>query len=358
MLTMIPRLPVMSLAGLFLLPLLCPMAHAQEANSQFRVQSTPTGPPSGPTGAGFHGPQFSNPYMPTGPYGPYYDPYSGYLNGVADVSGQYLVNQQYAHVVRQQSHQAKLETRRKAFDEYLYERDKMPTMEDDRERARIESVRRSYNDPPITEIWSGKALNDLLDAIHKMDIQKGPGPKVGLDTSLLRDVNVSAGGLSGNLGLLRDGGRLQWPLVLRGSTYAGDRKRMNDLAMNAYRQAQGDGVDPDTVNGMSKTLDQLTATLKDHVSDVAPNDYIRAKRYLNDLGDTLQALQDPKVGNYATGKWSAQGNTVTELVENMFRNGLRFAPATPGDQAAYVALHRALVSYYSWPDKPWDQFAK
>jgi hypothetical protein len=33
------------------------------------------------------------------------------------------------------------------------------------------------------------------------------------------------------------------------------------------------------------------------------------------------------------------------LVRNLNAQGLRFAPATPGDEAAYVALHRALAAY-------------
>ena len=36
---------------------------------------------------------------------------------------------------------------------------------------------------------------------------------------------------------------------------------------------------------------------------------------------------------------------IAELVRNMTGKGLRFAPATPGDEPAYLALHRALVIY-------------
>ena len=34
-----------------------------------------------------------------------------------------------------------------------------------------------------------------------------------------------------------------------------------------------------------------------------------------------------------------------ELVRNMSRQGLRFAPASPGGEAAYRALYNAMVSY-------------
>jgi hypothetical protein len=36
---------------------------------------------------------------------------------------------------------------------------------------------------------------------------------------------------------------------------------------------------------------------------------------------------------------------VGELVNHMTRQGLRFAPATAGDEAAYLAVQRALAEY-------------
>jgi hypothetical protein len=36
---------------------------------------------------------------------------------------------------------------------------------------------------------------------------------------------------------------------------------------------------------------------------------------------------------------------VPELVEHMTKEGLEFAPAVAGDEAAYLSLHRALATY-------------
>ena len=58
---------------------------------------------------------------------------------------------------REQVRQGRIDNRRRSFDEYLYERERRPSQEDERERARLENLRRSRNDPPITEIWSGLA---------------------------------------------------------------------------------------------------------------------------------------------------------------------------------------------------------
>jgi hypothetical protein len=263
-------------------------------------------------------------------------------------------------LTHEQVRQAKVDTRRKQFDEYLYERQRRPNAEDERERRRLEALRRARNDPPITEIWSGKALNDLLLGINQMLTQGMQGPTVPLDPSILRYINVNSGAnAQGSLGLIQDGGKLSWPLTLRTSAFATERKKLDELSPKALSQAQSGEVDGDTLVAMVEAVDTLQAKLKKKVSAISANDYIKAKRFLNDFEQTCKVLQSPDVSKYATRKWSAQGDTVLELVSNMNRNGLRFAPATPGGEAAYVALHRGMVAYLTLdPNRPWDPYAK
>jgi hypothetical protein len=49
------------------------------------------------------------------------------------------------------------------------------------------------------------------------------------------------------------------------------------------------------------------------------------------------------VGAYLSPSWVSKARDVAELVHFMSRSGLRFAPATPGDEPAYAALYRALA---------------
>jgi hypothetical protein len=242
----------------------------------------------------------------------------------------------------------------------MYERKNRPTAEDEREKARLERVRRARNSPPSGEIWSGRALNTLLDAINKMIIQSIPGPIVSLDAATLRRINVTSGVQEGSLGVLRDGGQLRWPLTLRGSTFKKERTKLDKLAAQAYQQATQGAVNADTINDMTETLDGLTAHMKRNIASISANDYIRSKRYLNDLSKTLRVLDDPNVGKFATRKWSAQGDNVGALVMNMTRDGLKFAPATQGDEAAYTSLHNSMVAFYTLPPagQAWDPMAK
>jgi hypothetical protein len=78
---------------------------------------------------------------------------------------------------------------------------------------------------------------------------------------------------------------------------------------------------------------------------LSPQQYIEARQHLNKVRPAIRALNDPLVSNYFNNNWTARGRTVSELIENMRVAGLRFAPAAPGDESAYLALYQALRAF-------------
>jgi hypothetical protein len=286
---------------------------------------------------------------PYGGYGGYSgDPYNGYLNGYANAYdyGQYLINEQQSYVVREQARQAKLETRRRVFDEYLYERRNAPTWEDDRERFLGDELRRSQNVPPLTEVQSGKALNVLLADLQKSPAKTGDAGALHLDSDLVKRLNFTTTTGTGNIGLLKDAGRLTWPRALMGDEYREVRERLTASAREAVAQASvGGRVDPSLLDEMAKDLDRLDEQLRNSVSQTRAPEYIDARRFLNQFTDAVKALGQPDAGNHFNGRYTFQGKTVADLVRFMSERGLRFAPAAPGDEAAYAAVHQALTAY-------------
>lgn len=299
--------------------------------------------------AGFQAGAINIPYYAAGAYPTIQDPANGYLTGAASVisaQSQFMLSTEQAKLTREQVHRSRLDTRRKSYEQWLWERNNLPTLEDERERDRMQQLRRSRNDPPATEIWSAKALNDLLSNIQRVQTTSGPGATVPLDADTLRLINVTSGATAGSLGVLgRDGGKLTWPFVLRKSVYEAGRKSLDELAPQAFKQVLANNLNPDTLQAMTDAVAALDAQIDQDVSTLTPNDFIKAKRYLNELKGSLKTIQDPNAVNYATRKWSAKGNSVAEMVADMSRQGLKFAPATQGDEAAYTALYRALVTY-------------
>lgn len=291
-------------------------------------------------------------YDPGASYSPPYaysypDPYGGYLRGGADVinaQGRFMVNNQQALLLHESVRQARMESRRRIFDEWLYERANRPTLEDDRERDMREQVRRSRNDPPLTEIWSADALNSLLRDIQKLDAKGEKGRDVMLDEDILKRVNVTKG--KGNVGILKNEAQLNWPLALRTEETKEAQQQLDSLVKDAVNQAMNSrSVSRDTLVQIDDALKQLRDRLSRQVSDLPFAQYREAKRFLNDLEEARTVLGGQDAGNYLTGKYAAKGKSVTDLVRYMTQQGLLFAPATSGDEAAYTALHRALAAY-------------
>jgi hypothetical protein len=291
-----------------------------------------------------------SPYGGADPYGSsYYEtPIGGFLRGTADIvssQGKWMESLQRADLSKEQVRQAKLATRGKSFDEYFYERRNTPTFEQEREFFQGQQLMRSLNNPPESEVWSGQALNDLLADLAKSDPDKAQGPNVPLDEDMLRHLNLTPAKGNANAGLLKNDARLTWPLALRDDDSKTDRASVNSLAAEAVHQAVNGRVDAGTLKELSAAAGRLRQRLAANVGDLTANQYAEANHFLGDLDDAIRALGRPDAGDYFTRKYAAQGKDVAELVKGLTARGLRFAPATVGDEAAYLAVHRALATY-------------
>jgi hypothetical protein len=273
------------------------------------------------------------------------NPYASYLRGSADLidaQGRYGKSLGEAHQLRAMVRRQEIETQRRAFEEHLYERDNTPTLKDEQERAQRHELCRSQNNPPVTEVCSSKALNDLLVHLQELQAKSAGGEPIALEESILKRIKVSAG--RSGLGVLQEGGQLDWPSALRKEAFRNVRADVERLAPVAVNEAVNGRVTTETLRAFGNSVDALRRRLTAAASDLPPARYFEAKRFVNNLEDALKVLEKPDAGDYFSGKYAARGKTVQELVKYMTENGLRFAPAMAGDEAAYEALHRALVA--------------
>jgi hypothetical protein len=296
--------------------------------------------------------------VPNGYYQPYpstvypsASPYGGYLSGAANLvnaQGQYLINTQQANLLKEQLRLAQIDVRRQAFDESLYEQANTPTLNDIRIQEQQQEVIRALNNPPQTEIWSGKSLNDLLANAQQMMARGVVGPEVPLNSQMLKDINVSVN-LQGNAGALKTVTRPKWPAALR-KLYPQEqttplRSQIDKLLAQARQQALKGQVDAEVADQLEQSIGRLTDLLKDQVGNTAFADYTAAKRYLKDLDQSVAVLKQPDAGKYAGGAYAAHGSTVNALVSYMSENGLKFAPAVSGEEGAYGGLYQAFLRY-------------
>jgi hypothetical protein len=350
-----------ALVGLALLAAPATTAHAQpQMNVGPGMTPAQFGNPGGagrimslPAVGGFGGVAPTQPFVPS--YNPYgsFDPFGGALQGQASLTsaqGQFLVSQQQAYLQRENVRAAHTDNRRRTFDEYMYEKEHTPSAEEERQRAQKEYLARARNSPPSVEIWSGSALNILLQDLRKgvgvTDPSTNPTFTMPLDEDILKHINVTSGRGDGNAGLLKNGAKLSWPDALSGPEYKDERERIGSGIADALKQAEfNNKVDGGTVNQLRKDVDSLGRQLKRNIADVGVNDYIEAKGFLNNLDSSIVILKQPDAGNYLNGKYDLKAKSVGDLVKNMTEKGLTFASAVPGDESAYNALYQAMANY-------------
>jgi hypothetical protein len=280
-------------------------------------------------------------------YQPYTDPTAGFLYGSSSVinsSGKYEINHQQANMMREQVRSADIDNNRKAFDEFLYERANRPTWLDDVERQNKLNLRAALTNPAASEVLSGLTLNTLLDNLRQLQAKGTKGPDIPLGDDVLSKINVTVGSAA-NPGLLKNE-RLTWPLGVSGSEFDGDRKKVErNLAAAVNEVEHGNRVEAARLKDLNDAVDRMTEQLGEQIYEITPSQYIEACNYLRHLSNAIKALSGPDAASDINNKYSAKGKTVADLVRNMA--GLRFAPATPGDEQAYKALQERLAQYYT-----------
>jgi hypothetical protein len=274
------------------------------------------------------------------------------LRGAASAMDAYsnnLTATQDARIRREQWQQTKVDTRRKMLDEYNYEQSLIPPMSQKLEDERRERVLQARGTAPLTEIISGSALNELLLDIQKTQSQRGlTGTYVPLDPQVMQHIGltgVTSGG--GNSNFFPPDGTLQWPVVLQDDRFNARRKQVSDLVAQLVKQAEKGQIQGKTYKQLKAELDGFRADIKAAIDDMTPTENVQARRYVDQVTQAARMFEDPNVASFFNGQYKPQGQTVGELVAYMTQKGLRFAPASPGNEQYYNALYQGIVQYDS-----------
>lgn len=268
-----------------------------------------------------------------------------YLQGAAsviDAQGQFMVARQESNLLREQVRAAELENRRRVFEQDMYERANTPTLEELRELRRQQEFWRSWNDPPLTEIWSGTALNNLLTAVQRARSDQGfQGPKVPLNAEIIQRINVTSGATPASLGPFRNADDLRWPQPLLQEKFGKERAEIDKLAPQVVKQLAAGEADGAAIDKLNDAIARLRSLLRENVREMSSTDYIQSLRHVNQLAESARAMRNPAAVKLPT----LAATSVGELVDQMTQKGLRFARATIGEEASYTALHRDLATY-------------
>jgi hypothetical protein len=277
------------------------------------------------------------------------DPYAGYLQGAASVissQGQFLINKRQAQMYSEQAKQMAVDTQRKIYEEWKYEKNDQPTLEQIRRDQWKMAYDHAVFHPPLNDIWSAEALNRILDHSARIQNRGIAGPTtIPLDENTVSKINFSTG-VAGNIGVLKNNGKLTWTSILNRKTYEEERLRFNQLAADAVRQGgQNNMVDAGVQEDMERILNQLDDKLTSRIREYSPDDYVTAKHYVDDLRAALRILKRDDVAKHINGDFVVHAKDVGVLIKNMSAAGVRFAKARDGEEWAYNALYQALLAY-------------
>jgi hypothetical protein len=309
-------------------------------------------------GAGGYG-GAGNPYLPGGyngygGYNPYYNPYMSpgfgagqYLMGSANVMQSYgnvIQSQESARILREQALQARLKTKKEAFELDMYIKANTPTYTQEQERVAKVTLRRIQTNSLPGEVTNGKSLNFLLD-----DLRRFPNKKISLEPITLSDGVLSKLSVTKNtygLGILRDDGRVNWPTALQERMTVGQRKQLDEQLKELVKSAYREKLDVNLLKDVRNEVDKLREDLVKRVNDTPTSQYIDAKRFLQEFHEATVALEKGEAPIQAKFQREIEGGrSVQELVDYMVKNGLRFGPATAADEPAYRAVHSALATF-------------
>lgn len=293
-----------------------------------------------------------NPYVPISPYGYGYGYGRGpgynsgaYLQGSASVMQAYgdVINQQeQARITREKANQAKIDTKRKAFDEMMYEKANTPTYTEELTAEKKQYLTRVMNFPVKSEITDGKSLNAMLPYLQDLSSHGAMGSPVPISQSIVNQLNISGSGTS-SVGMLRAGGQVEWPVGLQGK----NQKALDKLLPEAYSAAASGKLTPKLMKDVRTELKTMRETLRKQVQtdEIDTSSYLQAIEFYNALESSVNALERPDAKKQLGGAYSPRARNVQELIDFMTDQGLKFAPSTPGNENAYQVTHDAFVRY-------------
>ncbi len=346
--------------GLVALALAAVLMMPQLASAQFNPYVIPQFNPLNPAAPGVTPTNLPTSVNPSylGPYDPmsypYYNPYSygigpvgGALIGLADLhraQGTVIMNVEQARIIRQQAIQAKLDTQRKRFELDMYIKANTPTFTEEQTKIARNTLKRIHSHSMPAEIASGKALNLMLDDVRKFPNRKLAFEQITLSEDVLMQLNVSASNVG--LGVLRNDGRVSWPLSVQEVLTAEQMKTLEVQAQALVQGAVKGKIDPNVFRDFGAELDRIYDNVVKRVNELAGPQYLETKRFLNDLKDARTALDKGEAQRqWQYQKFVAGGKSIQDVVDFMITKGLTFAPATAQDEAAYRAFYSAMVAF-------------
>jgi hypothetical protein len=233
-------------------------------------------------------------------------------------------------------------TKQKKFELDMYIKANTPTYTQEQEVAARNTLRRIQTNSLPGEVQNGKSLNYLLKDLSKYPNKKSSLEPLPLDEAVLTHLNVTKNNFG--LGLLRDDGRITWPAAL--PLTVNQRKELDEQIKGLVKDAYKGKLDANVLKDVRNEIGRIREDLLKKVNDIPSNQYMDAKRFLQEFDQASIALERGEAPIQAKfQRFIEGGRSAQEVADYMIKEGLRFGPASTDDEAAYRAVHTAMATY-------------
>ncbi|MBX9626926.1 MAG: hypothetical protein K2X82_24205 [Gemmataceae bacterium] len=288
-------------------------------------------------------------YYGGGPYNPLYTPTaSAYMTGGVQNAAVDQAAKDFARAQMKASAARNVQpgARNAVYDQWAYERLGAPGLAAVAPgREMPDALAEALTAPDPAALASGEALNHVLVATVAAEPKAPKVESVYVSPLVLSKVRF-AGASADAVNLVRQAGRVAYPAAFESGALAEYRPALDrDLAAVATPVLSGKAPDPAKVAALEADAAKARQALEPAVLDMGFEDAIAARRFLNRVEATAKALRAPGAAGLVDPRWAAEGVSTADLIKHMTRNKLLFGPAGPGDEDAYLALHRGLAAY-------------
>jgi hypothetical protein len=218
--------------------------------------------------------------------------------------------------------------------------------------AEPDALQRALGAADEHAVASGEALNHILAAITASEAKGAKGVSAYLPPRVLDEIRF--GTPAGDaLNLVRLSGRLPFPPAFAAPELVDLRDALErDFAAVADPLLTGKAADPTKVTKLEQTLKKAEDLAPPVIRNLSFEEAIASRKFLNQLSNTVRFLKSSSGAGLVVPAWSTEGANVAELVKQMTKFKLQFAPAQPGSEPIYFALHKALSAYFFVLNQP------
>jgi hypothetical protein len=204
---------------------------------------------------------------------------------------------------------------------------------------------RLRDNPDDSDITSGDALNVILDQLTEPKVFKTALrlAKSHVESPMIKQIPFQYASEAITTSLHEMTSEEDWPLVLKGQSFATERKAFREAMKTALAQDDEGDLTPETIDSVRAAVRALWNKAEATIDQGKTR--LDAERHIKALAGMARMLESPALDKIIAGVDKYKGTTVADLLSFMHSFNVRFGAAnTPAQRKVYRDLYPIMDS--------------